>query len=561
VELLIEGSDPVSMPKAGAGFWKVDVPAPPGTRYKFRIGTLDVPDLASRRQAGDADGWSVVCTPLEPSARSGPLRPWHEAVIAEVHIGTASPEGTFAGLRERLEHFAQAGYTALEIMPVNEFPGKRNWGYDGTLVFAPDAGYGTPQELRALVDRGHELGLMLILDVVYNHFGEVDNFAEKYLPEWFDESVKTPWGPGINVNDERVRTFYYENAVMWLSEYDFDGLRFDAIHEIKSDARDQFLGELAQACRRVKPHARLIVENMDNSARWLERNDRNEPMVFTAQWNDDVHHVMAYIVTGEGRKTGYDDESKDAIADLEKALADGFVHDQEEGPESDGRTRGGPASKLPPDCFITYVENHDQIGNRADGQRLSARIAPEQMDFLHFTKFIMPEIPLCFIGDEANLASGFPFFVDFPEAEGEAANRRRYKEMREMFNEDVKDGDLPHPNDPATFESAKFPWDALERDEHRRALDRFRQLSGWRREMVWPLAATPCLDAITARHDNCLIVNWVFEAGTLSIALNPTGQPQDFPCVIRGNPVSTGEYAQYGEVLRLGAWSAVAWRN
>jgi 1,4-alpha-glucan branching enzyme len=295
--------------------------------------------------------------------------------------------------------------------------------------------------------------------------------------------------------------------------------------------------------------------------KWLERNDGNEPMIFTAQWNDDVHHVMAYIVTGEGRKTGYDQAGKDPIADLEKALADGFVHDRGEGPESDGQTRGGPASKLPPDCFITYVENHDQIGNRADGKRLSSRISPEQTDFLHFTKFIMPQIPLCFMGDEANLASGFPFFVDFPDAEGEAANQRRYKEMREMFNEDVKDGDLPHPNDPETFQSAKFPWDALGRDEHRRALERFRQLSGWRRDMVWPLTATPCLDSITARHDNCLIVNWVFEAGTLSIALNPTGQPQDLPCIIRGNPVSTGEYAQHGEVLRLGAWSAVAWRN
>lgn len=559
-EVLIDGGSAVPLVKGEDGFFEGIADGGPGTRYKFRIGGSEFPDLASRQQDEDASGWSIVRDQLTSPAPGAP-RPWHETVICEVHVGTATPEGTFAALTERLEHFRDAGYTCLEIMPINEFPGSRNWGYDGTLIFAPEASYGTPDDLRDLVARAHELGLSIILDVVYNHFGSVANFAACYVPEWFDQSVETPWGPGINFAQESVRKFYYENAVMWLIEYGFDGLRFDAIHEIKTEERDTFLGELAAAARTAKPNARLIVENIENSSRWLERNDKNEPMTYSAQWNDDIHNVLAFLVTREGKRTGYDDHSKDPIADLEKALVDGFVHDGSEGPDSDGRTRGGPASQLPPDSFITYVENHDQIGNRADGQRLSSRIEPRQLDFLHFVKFVAPQIPLCFMGDEGNLNSPFPFFVDLDEKAGEEANRRRYTEMRDMFKEDVQDGALPHPNDPLTFQSAKVPWEAFAEEQHLAALRRFRELASYRREQVWPLAATPCLDATSARQGQGLIVNWMFEAGVLSIALNATGGPIDMACVIRGAPVSTGSFDQHGEVLRLGPWSAVAWRS
>ena len=558
-ELLIRDRDPIPMAKGEDGFFTARAHAPEGTRYRFRSDGLEFPDLASRQQEGDTSGWSIVRKKEE--WRSTLERPWHESVICEIHVGTATPEGTFLALKERLQYYADAGYTALELMPINEFPGARNWGYDGTLIFAPESAYGSPDDLRALVARAHELGLCIILDVVYNHFGTVDNFAASYVPEWFDPNVKTPWGPGIDFANEVVRKFYYENAVMWLTEYGMDGLRFDAIHEIKSPARDQFLGELAKACKVALPGCKLIIENIENSFSMLERDNHNEPMKYIAQWNDDMHHVMVYLVTGEGKKTGYDDATKDPIADLEKALADGFVHDREEGPQSDGRTRGGPASRLPPDSFITFIENHDQIGNRADSKRLSTRIEPRQLDFLHFVKFIAPQMPLCFMGDEANLDSGFPFFTDFSQADGDAADQRRHNEMREIFQEDVEDGALPHPNEPATFEQAKINWDALVQEQHQASLARFRQLAGYRRDTVWPLAATPCLDAFTARHENGCIVNWVFEAGTLTLALNASGQSQDMPCLIQGAPISTGSFDQHGEVLRLGPWSAVAWRS
>ena len=559
-EVIFRDRDPVPMTRKERGFLEASIKCPPGTAYKYRLDGRDVPDPASRQQDGDSTGWSIVTAPVAGGSSHRPLRPWHETLLCEVHIGTATPEGTFRALTERLEHFRDAGYTALEIMPINTFPGSRNWGYDGTLIFAPATAYGTREDLRALVDRAHELGLCLILDVVYNHFGSVGNFIRDYAPEWFDEEVETPWGPGIDFTEPVVRSFYYENACMWIGEFDFDGLRFDSVHEMKTDARAQFLGELAHAVRTIKPHAKLIIENMDNIAGWLERNDRNEPMTYTAQWNDDIHHVLNFLVTGEP-KQGYDDPAKDPIADLEKALADGFVHDGEADGDSDGQTRDEPASRLPPDAFVSYVQNHDQIGNRADSQRLPDRIGPSKLDFLHFVMMLAPQIPLFFMGEEGHLRSPFPFFFDLPPEPAREKAKDRYKQLRETFEEDVADGQLPDPNDPETFESAKLPWNDFALPRHREALDRFRELAGFRRDLLWPLAATPCLDARSVRKGNALIVNWVFEAGTLSMAINPTDFPTDIDCVITATPVCTGDFSQLGEVLRLGAWSAVAWSS
>lgn len=488
-ELLVKGRAPIAMRRAEDGFWVTTMAdAGPGTRYKFRVGDLAFPDLASREQDGGTAGWSVVQATRPVVAPRAPRRPWHEAVICEVHVGAATPEGTFLALGDRLEHFREAGYTCLEIMPINAFPGTRNWGYDGTLVFAPAGAYGSPADLRALVDRAHALGLSMVLDVVYNHFGETDNFVARYAPEWFNPEVKTPWGPGVNFDEPMVRQFFYENAAMWLRDFDFDGLRFDAIHEMKTDSRDIFLDGLAEAANAAKPGAQLIIENMRNSFHMLERDAQNLPLRYRAQWNDDMHHVLTYLVTHEGKRTGYDQPDKDPYADLEKALADGFVHDPTEGDGSDGRTRGGDAAKLPPDSFITYIQNHDQIGNRSDAMRIADRIAPAQLDFLHFVKFLAPQIPLCFMGDEANLSNPFPFFVDLPEAEAADKQADRYDQMHNIFNDPVDEGGLPDPNAVATFESAKLKWEELEtKPERQDALERFRTLAAWRREWLWPL--------------------------------------------------------------------------
>lgn len=541
--------------------WATTLPAcGPGTRYRFRIGDLEFPDPASRQQLGGTNGWSLVCQALTPSGRTGPLRPWHETILCEVHVGTVSPEGTFTGLANRLEHFRDAGFTALEIMPVNTFPGARNWGYDGTLIFAPAEAYGTREELRGLVDRAHELGLCLILDVVYNHFGEFDNFLERYAPEWFDSEVETPWGPGIDFTKEPVRQFYYENARMWLEEFDFDGLRFDSVHEMKTEARDTFLGDLAKVVRSVKSDAKLIIENMDNVASWLERDDQNRPKDFTAQWNDDIHHVLHFLVTGED-KNGYPDGSADPMADLEKGLADGFIHDGEAEGESDGNTRNEPASRLPPDCFVSYVQNHDQIGNRADGKRLPDRVGADKLDFLHFVMMLAPQVPLFFMGEEGHLRSPFPFFIDLPEEAAAPKRAERYTQMRETFEEPVEDGGLPDPNAVETFAMAQIEWSQFNNVEHKAALERFRTLASWRREKVWPMARTRCVDARTGRQESALVVTWVFKAGTLTTALNASDFPAELACMVGAQPVSCGDFVQKGGDLQMGPWSAVCWTS
>lgn len=561
VEVIFKDGDAAPLEKNSEGFWCGHVPSTAeGTLYKFRIGELEVPDPASRRQVDGTAGWSVVCAPLDLPISSRPLRPWHETILCEVHVGTASPEGTFAGLAARLEHFRDAGYTALEVMPINTFPGERGWGYDGTLIFAPHAAYGSRKDLRALVDRAHDLGLSLILDVVYNHFGEVDNFFDDYAPEWFDQTIQSPWGPGIDFTRETVRHFFYENAAMWLGEFNFDGLRFDAIHEMKTECRGAFLTGLAKTCRAIKPHAKLIVENMDNIASWLDRDCADRPEKFTAQWNDDIHHVLDYLVTGESRN-GYGDGSSDAIADLEKGLADGFVHDGEADGDSDGRTRDEPASRLSPAAFVSYVQNHDQIGNRGDSQRLPDRVSAEKLDFLHFTMMLAPQIPLFFMGEEAHLRSPFPFFIDFPEKEAEAKRRDRERQMREIFKEDTGEDGLPDPNDRATFLSAKIDWDAFSTEQSQAALARFKTLAAWRETHLWPLASTTCLDATTTRKGNAIRVSWIYEAGTQTMALNPSDEASELPWPIPEDVLCTGSFERRPDGIRFGPWSAVAFNE
>lgn len=559
--LLLENRDALPMQKQNDGVWQVRVDGVGlGTRYRFGVDGHEFPDPASRQQDGDADGWSIVRGPSGKTPHRGPLRPWHETILCEVHVGTASPEGTFKGLTDRLEHFRDAGYTGLELMPVNEFPGKRGWGYDGVLLFAPDSAYGTPEDLRALIDRAHDIGLCVILDVVYNHFGSVANFIPVYAPEWLSHDVKTPWGPAVDVRQPMVRQFYCENACWWLQEYDVDGLRFDAIHEIATDARDKFLGELARSCRGIKRDAKLIIENVKNQMHWLTRTDTDEPVDFTAQWNDDFHHVLQYLVTGE-KVGGYEDPSRDAVADFEKSLADGFVHDGDAGPDSDGRKRDEPASQLPMQAFVAYLQNHDQIGNRPDNKRIVARVDAERLDFGHFVILLSPQIPLFFMGEEAHLRCPFMFFFDLPEPERTQKRDDRYDQMEHVFMTKVEPGSLPDPQDEQTFLKSKLDWDAYGQKEHHEALDRFKELTALRRELVWPLTSTKCLNAWSARQGNGLIVTWQYEAGTYNMVVNPTGDQVEMEVSLHEPAASTGRFEFHNGRVRIWPWSALAWRS
>jgi len=561
VELVLDGRAPLAMQRDEAGFWSLHVESVrQGARYKFRADGVEFPDPASREQESDVTGWSLVRGPSGRQPHPGPLRPWHETILCEVHVGTVSPEGTYRGLMQRLEHFRDAGYTGLELMPINAFPGQRGWGYDGVLLFSPHPGYGTPEELRALVDRAHDLGLCMVLDVVYNHFGEVGNFLPKYAPEWFDNEIETPWGPAVDFRQETVRNFYYENACWWLSEYDFDGLRFDAVHEIKTDARDLFLGELAKTCREAKPEAKLIIENVRNQMHWLTRDDCARPVDFTAQWNDDYHHVLQFMVTGE-RISGYEDTSRDPIADIEKSLADGFVHDGDAGPDSDGRRRHEPASQLPMEAFVAFLQNHDQIGNRPDNKRIVDRVDAERLDFAHFVTLLNPQIPLFFMGEEAHLRCPFMFFFDLPQPFAEKHRDDRYDQMAHIFMTEVAPGSLPDPQDPRTFDDSKLDWDAYGVEQHRDALARFRELTSLRRELIWPLTATKCLDAWSARQGNGLIVTWRYEAGTFNMALNATGEEIMLEMSVANPAASTGRFEFHNGRVRVWPWSALVWRS
>jgi maltooligosyltrehalose trehalohydrolase len=493
-----------------------------GTRYRYDVDGLLVPDPASRFQPDGVHGPSVV---VDPRSFSWPDdgwrgRPWHEHVFYELHVGTFTPEGSYAAVRGKLDALVDLGVTALELMPLAAAPGARNWGYDGVLPYAPSANYGTPDDLKALIAAAHARGLAVYLDVVYNHFGPEGNYLHAYARDFSTDRVATPWGDGFDVAARPVvRSFFIENALYWLDEYRFDGLRLDAVHAIADGPERRFLLELGAAVRaRAPEHVRLILENDENESRLLSG-------AFRAQWSDDVHHAAHVALTGE-RDGYYGDFADDPLARLGGALTQGFAFAGEASPFRGGRARGEPSAHLPLASFVTFMQNHDQVGNRPMGERLAALAPPAAVRAAAATLLLAPPIPLLFMGEEWAASSPFLFFCDFEPDLARAVREGRRAEFASFVG--FAEGDaLPDPGALETFARSTLRWDEREREPHRSWLAFYRALLHLRAREIAPRATrVRGLDAAYERRGRYgLAATWRLDDGT-TLALDANLGPE-----------------------------------
>jgi maltooligosyltrehalose trehalohydrolase len=515
VELLLDAEPPREMTLVD-GWAELAVPTSPGARYAFRIdGAHEVPDPASRAQDGDVSGRSIVVDPRAYAWRDAAWRgrPWHETVLLEVHAGAL---GGCDGVRARLAQWRDVGITAIELMPMAEFAGARNWGYDGVLPFAVEASYGGPDALKRLVDEAHALGLMVFLDVVYNHFGPEGNHLSVYARRFFHADRQTPWGPAIAFDLDPVREFFVHNAMYWIEEFRIDGLRFDAVHAIRDRT---FLTALAGRVRRAAPdrHVHLVLENDDNDAALLRS-------AYDAQWNDDWHHAMHVLLTGE--RDGYYADYSDAPArHLARCLGEGFAWQGEPSPHRDGERRGTSSANLPPTAFVAFLQNHDQVGNRALGERLASLADERALRAATVALLLGPHVPLLFMGEECGAREPFLYFTDHPPALAEAVREGRRREFARFpaFADPAAREAIPDPNAIATFERSVPRLDGAEPDRHRAFVQ---ALLTTRRREIAPRLVGACTVASDAIGPAAVHARWRLGDGTeLSLWLNLGREP------------------------------------
>ncbi|MDP1584212.1 MAG: malto-oligosyltrehalose trehalohydrolase [Bradyrhizobium sp.] len=557
VDLLLEQPHP--MRRGEDGWYSADITGVrAGARYKFRIDDeIDVPDPASAFQPDDIMGPSEMID--HSSYRWRALdwcgRPWQEAVLLESHVGTFSPAGTYRAMIDRLDHLSAIGITALELMPLADFAGSRNWGYDGVLWYAPDGGYGRPDDLKALIDEAHLRGLMVFLDVVYNHFGPEGNYLGRYAPTFFTEA-QTPWGSAIDYRVRQVRAFAIGNALYWLREYRFDGLRLDAVHAIPELGEISMLHELSRAvgdlAAETGRHIHLVLENDDNAASLLDAEQDPPRGNYRAQWNDDYHHAWHVLLTGESH--GYYSDYPTPLRDIARALASGFVYQGEASAHRGGALRGEPSGALAPTAFVNFLQNHDQIGNRALGDRLESIAEPRAIEAALAITLLAPMVPMLFMGEEWGSKAPFPFFCDFDGDLAEAVRRGRRKEFAGAY---ATHGDeVPDPLASSTVKSAVLDWDACGEADGRRRLALVRDLLAIRRHTVTPRLAGAAFGEAHAADDGLLTANWrLGDGATLRLSANLSNhelaRPEIEPA---GTPIWGGEIAG-----PLPPWS-VFWR-
>ena len=466
-----------------------------GDHYRFRIDAgREVPDPASRFQPQDVHGPSEVIDPGSWAWRDTGWygRRWEETVLYELHVGSFTPRGTFAAVQEKLDYLVALGITAIELMPVADFPGARNWGYDGACLFAPDSCYGRPDDLKSLIDAAHARNLMVFLDVVYNHFGPEGNYLGVYAPQFFTGRHRTPWGDAINYDgedSEQVRQFFVHNALYWLEEFHLDGLRLDAVHAILDDSRPDILGELCACVRRrfgEQRHIHLVLENDNNEPRYLARDAAHRQSGYSAQWNDDFHHALHVLLTNEAGGY-YLDYAGNPLQYLCRCLQEGFAYQGEPSMFREHAPRGAPSACLPATAFVTFLQNHDQVGNRAFGERINVLVEAAPIRAALTLLLLAPSPPLLFMGQEWGCRQPFLFFCDFgPELrEAVVAGRRNeFARFAEFSDPDAR-ARIPDPTARQSFASAVLDWPAAERPAGEHWLELHRKLLTLRqRELV-----------------------------------------------------------------------------
>jgi malto-oligosyltrehalose trehalohydrolase len=532
VTLRLAGEDTAMNPSGDGWFELLATGVLPGAEYHFILadGTV-VPDPASRAQKSDVNGPSLVIDPTRYDWRNTKWRgrPWEETVVYEMHIGTFTPEGTFKAAIEKLPYLAALGITMIEVLPLSQFGGNRGWGYDGVLLYAPHSAYGAPEEFKAMVDAAHDHGISVVLDIVLNHFGPEGNYLPLLAPDFFTNERMTPWGIGIAYDVDAVRRYIVEAPLYWLVEFNLDGLRFDAIDQIEDTSDKHVLIEIAERIRAeiTDRPIHLTTEDSRNVIFLHPRQEAGSVPLFTGEWNDDFHNAVHVFATGETHAY-YQDFAQEPEKRVARVLAEGFAYQGEVSLQT-GKKRGVKSTGQPPVAFVDFIQNHDQVGNRAQGERLIELAGADRAKVLLATLLLSPHIPLLFMGEEYGETNPFLFFTDF---HGELAKAVREGRAKEFEGHAGHEGEnVPDPNAEKTFEMSKLDWKKHDSKEGKNWLALTGELLALRQKHIVPLLTTARGDAgkVVKTTEGFLAVTWIFPKGALSMALNIGERSQPIP--------------------------------